>query len=208
MLSRKRKRTYSVKLNNRLGSRRTRALIALALLLIAGGLYLNNVNQTSTTRYVIAASDLAPGMQLNPERLATIEANMGEKGVLYLTDQDRVSDWFIDRGIKSGELIPKSVLVSKSPDSCRTIRLGLSVGLATEIAVGDSLDVWAGQQNSASKEIPEEIVSGASLIAMEKSSDALSQVAETIEICVPIAQIRSVVNAIALREVIVAVKSQ
>ena len=207
MFPKKRKRASAVKLNNRFGSRRNRILISFSLLFIAGGIYLSNYQSESTLNYLVAAGDLAAGSKLTSENVSSVPASIGGQGIYYLTDSDKVSSWYLDRPIRSGELIPKSALASIPSANCQTLKIGLTVALAHEIRVGDYLDIWAGQQNAASEQIPTEIVSDAPLLALETNSDALSQVAETAELCVSVGQIRSVVNAIALREVIIGVKS-
>jgi len=176
-------------------------------LFIAGGIYLNTYQSESTLNYLVAVGDLAAGSKLTTENLSSVQASVGEQSIYYLTDQDKVSSWYLDRPVRSGELIPKSALASSPAADCQALKIGLTVALAREISVGDYLDIWAGQQNSVSGEIPTEIVSAAPLLALETNSDALSQVAQTAELCVSTGQIRSVVNAIALREVIIGVKS-
>ena len=203
----KRKRSRTVKLNNRFGSRRNRIMISLSLVFIVAGLYLNNAQNETSTYYLAAIGDLAPGSELSTGNLTSIKANLGEQSLYYLTDQDKVSGWFLNRSVHAGELIPKSALATSSATDCRAMKVGLTNPLASEVHLGDRLDIWAGEQNSATETIPAEIVSAAVLVDIESNPDALNQNSNTAELCVPLGQIRSVVNAIALREVIIGVKS-
>jgi hypothetical protein len=80
--------------------------------------------------------------------------------------------------------------------------------MANTIKVGDSLDLWAADQSSVAESIPVQIVTAGELVKTVIATDTFSQSAQSIEICVSVAEIRSVVSAIARRATIVAIRSQ
>jgi hypothetical protein len=82
------------------------------------------------------------------------------------------------------------------------------VNLASVIKVGDRLDLWAASQVTSVESIPVQVVSSAELVRSTLNTESYSQSAQSIEICVTPAEIRSVVSAIAGKATIIGIRSQ
>jgi hypothetical protein len=80
--------------------------------------------------------------------------------------------------------------------------------MANTIKVGDSIDLWAAEQSSSIESVPIQVVTAGELVSVKLSTDSFSQSAQTIEVCVSPAEIRSVVSAIARKATVVAIRSQ
>jgi hypothetical protein len=80
--------------------------------------------------------------------------------------------------------------------------------LSADIHRGDLVDVWSASPNAVQGAIPNQIVIAAQLVSVAEKTDALSQNQTEVELCISRAEVRSVVNSIALKEVVVVVKSQ
>jgi hypothetical protein len=82
------------------------------------------------------------------------------------------------------------------------------VNLASVVNVGDRLDLWAAAQVGSVEAIPVQVVSSAELVSSKLNTDTYTQSAQSIEICVTPAEVRSVVSAIATKATIVGIRTQ
>ena len=166
-------------------------------------------NSTENNRkYLVALTDLASGTAINPEMFAETPVSFGDAENLYLSAETDIKGWQIVRSIRAGELLPLTAIAKQTTQDCRAIQIPVSVPISTEIHVGDEIDFWAAPQNQNSEMLPNQIAVSADLRKIIQATDSLSSSAQSLEACVSIAEIRSVVNAIALRELIVAVRSK
>lgn len=203
-----RKRNRKIRLQNRLGSRRNRILLALFFTGVALASWFSNVWQDqSGNQYLIAATDIAGNTQLSDAQVLVVGLDLGEQGQSYLHANSIEKNWHLTRPVRAGELIPLASLEANSVATCTALRVALAVGISSDIHLGDEIDLWAGFQNSNTS-TASQIVSLAALIRVMESSDALSVKSQEIEICLQPDEIAAVVDAIAAREVIVAVASR
>ncbi len=205
-----RKRQRSVKLNNRWGSRRNRILFATALALLASAAWLaSSATEPELSQYLVANSNISSSTPLTSSNLTAVGMNLAEvEGQYLLATPANLSSWVLTRPVNAGELIPQSAVSQAKTAECAQLVVALGVNMANTIKVGDSLDLWAADQSSVAESIPVQIVTAGELVKTVIATDTFSQSAQSIEICVSVAEIRSVVSAIARRATIVAIRSQ
>jgi len=205
-----RKRQRSVKLNNRWGSRRNRILFATALALLASAAWLaSSATEPELNQYLVANSNISSSTPLTSSNLTAVGMNLAEvEGQYLLATPANLSSWVLTRPVNAGELIPQSAVSQAKTAECAQLVVALGVNMANTIKVGDSLDLWAADQSSVAESIPVQIVTAGELVKTFIATDTFSQSAQSIEICVSVAEIRSVVSAIARRATIVAIRSQ
>jgi hypothetical protein len=134
--------------------------------------------------------------------------NLAEaEGQYLLATEANLSQWVLTRPVNAGELIPQSAVALADTSDCAQLVVALGVNMANTIRVGDSLDLWAAEQSSVAEAIPVQIVDSGELIKTLSATDTFSQSSQSIEICVSVAEIRSVVSAIARKSTIVAIRS-
>lgn len=203
-----RKRNRRVRLANRMGSRRTRILLALAFALIAVASFLMSSDPASETKsYLVALTDIAPDSQLNEQTVEIVNLDLNDQENRYLLAESKKSNWVISKPIRAGELIPVSALVDPDEANCIFVKVGLGVELSGSIHRGDLIDLWAGEANSAVESGPVQIVAAGLLREIFTATDSLGQSSQEVEVCVSPAEIRSVVNSIAKQDVIIGVRS-
>lgn len=205
-----RKRQRSVKLNNRWGSRRNRILFATALALLASAAWLaSSAAEPELNQYLVANSNISSSTPLTSSNLTAVGMNLAEvEGQYLLATPANLSSWVLTRPVNAGELIPQSAVSQAKTAECAQLVVALGVNMANTIKVGDSLDLWAADQSSVAESIPVQIVTAGELVKTAIATDTFSQSAQSIEICVSVAEIRSVVSAIARKATIVAIRSQ
>lgn len=205
-----RKRQRSVKLNNRWGSRRNRILFATALALLASAAWLaSSATEPELNQYLVANSNISSSTPLTSSNLTAVGMNLAEvEGQYLLATPANLSSWVLTRPVNAGELIPQSAVSQAKTAECAQLVVALGVNMANTIKVGDSLDLWAADQSSVAESIPVQIVTAGELVKTAIATDTFSQSAQSIEICVSVAEIRSVVSAIARKATIVAIRSQ
>ena len=205
-----RKRTRSVRLNNRWGSRRNRILVALSLSLIAAASWVASIGSvTPLTNYLVATNNISSGSELTEANLRATPMDLKETNNLYLQASEKnLSDWALIRPVNAGELIPMSSIAPRRTTDCSVIVVHLGVNLASVINVGDRLDLWAAAQVGSVEAIPVQVVSSAELVSSKLNTDTYTQSAQSIEICVTPAEVRSVVSAIATKAAIVGIRTQ
>jgi SAF domain len=203
-----RKRSRKVKLNHRLGARRTRALLALGFSLIAiASWYYSSMQEDARGEYLVALADLPSGSVLSESNTSKVRIELAEVKENYLPANQKTLGATLVRSVRSGELISKAMVADPKTQDCVAIRANLGIAKSTEIHLGDQVDLWAAPQNSTDL-IPVKIVQAALLLSVEQTEDPLASTQNSVELCVSEAEIRSVVNAIAQKYVVIAVKSK
>jgi len=205
-----RKRKTSVRLNNRWGSRRNRILIALLMSVLAITSWVISIGSTTPlNQYFVATSNISSGSELNEANLTMAAMDLRETDNLYLQSSgESLGNWVLIRPVNAGELIPISYLALKKNSDCSVLVVNLGVNLASVIKVGDRLDLWAAAQANSVESIPVQVVSSAELVSSQLNTESYSQSAQSIEVCVSPAEVRSVVSAIATKATIVGIRSQ
>jgi hypothetical protein len=205
-----RKRKTSVRLNNRWGSRRNRILIALSLSIIAAASWAVSISSvTPLTEYLVASSNISSGSKINESNLVASAMDLSDTNNLYLqASEQNLSNWVLVRPVNAGELIPMSSIALKKHSDCTVMVVNLGVKLASVIRVGDRLDLWAAAQANTVESMPAQVVSSAELVSSQLNTESYSQTAQSIEVCLSPAEVRSVVSAIATKATIVGIRTQ
>jgi len=188
---------------------RNKFLLFTALVLLAIAAWLANSNTVSDSQsFYIASRDLPKATTIDENSVSSMPAQMGESGEKYLkANAGELGKWFLTKPVLAGELIPLSAVASVKEANCTPIILTLGASLPSAIKVGSNLDIWAAEQASSVQTIPYEVAVGAELIGIRSTSDGIGQNSQSIEVCISIAEVRSVVDAIAKRATVVAVRA-
>ena len=201
-----RKRNRKVKLTNRIGSRRNRLLIITIFSLLVAAVWVSGVGSTpSGNNFLIARTDLSSYTQLSQDNSDSVQIDLKDEAPKYVQSNSKMSSWFLAKPVRAGELIPVTSVIAEPVSNCTAMKITLGMSLNSNIHTGDQLDIWSGQTSYTPNSIPIQIVSRAELLNAKTSTDALSQSVQTIEVCVNQAEVRSVVNAIAQKLVVIAV---
>ncbi|MFM8926686.1 MAG: SAF domain-containing protein [Rhodoluna sp.] len=204
-----RRRTRKVSLAGRLGSRRSRLLISFSLVLVAlASFFFSSEGNSNSKEYFVAVTDLAQESELTEDNVALVRLELGEQQDSYLQPSAKKTTWLLRTPVRAGELVPLSALEDLNQADCVAMKMHLGIELSEVIRLGNLLDIWAGQQNSSVDSAPVQIVTRGELRKIFRQTDALSRSAESIEICVSVAEIRSVVHSIAKQDVLVGVLSE
>ena len=190
-------------------SSRNRFLLFSALVLLAAAAWLTNNNQSPESQeFFIASRDLPKSTALDSSTVSVVELQVGEVREKYLSaNQDQLGQWFLTKPVLAGELIPLSSIASTKEANCTPIILTLDSRLPTAIKIGSDVDIWAAEQSSSIESMPHEVALSAELIGIKVDNDGIGQANQSIEVCVSVAEVRSVVDAIAKKSTVVAVKA-
>jgi len=205
-----RKRTKSVQLNKRWGSRRNRILVSLGLLVAASASwYFSGELEVERTKYLVANSNLSSSTPLGDANVTATPMDLGEAEGQYLAaSKQNLGKWILTRPVNAGELIPVSSIGPVDTADCAQIVVSLGVSLAKTIKVGDNIDLWAADQSTNPESIPVQVVTAGELVSTKEATDSFSQAAQSIEICISPAEIRSVVAAMATRAALIGIRSR
>jgi hypothetical protein len=204
-----RKRKRSVQLNNRRGSRRNRILAALSLSIFALASWVVSIgSEIPPEHYLVAATNLSSNSEISEANVIDLSMDLRETENLYLqANQESLSKWILIRPVSAGELIPLSSIAPSKQTSCSDISVALGVALASNIKVGDQIDLWAASQMGSVETIPVQVVSSAELVNIKVDTDTYSQFPQQIEVCVTPAEVRSVVAAIATKSTVIGIRA-
>ena len=204
-----RKRKRSVQLNNRRGSRRNRILLAISLSAIAVTSWVISIgSEVPVDHYLVAATSLSSNSELTEANLLSLPMDLRETENLYLqASEENLSMWTLIRPVSAGELIPLSSIALSTRSTCSELSVALGVALASNIKVGDRIDLWAANQVTSIETIPVQVVSAAELVNIKVDTDTYSQFPQQVEVCVTPAEVRSVVAAIATKSTVIGVRA-
>lgn len=177
------------------------AATALALLFIGGE------NSNPGANFYVSISDVPAKTEITEDNFQIVRLDLGEHSEVYLQPNGQKSNWILAKPLRAGELVPLSSLESSSHADCVAVKVNLGLELSSEIHLGDAIDLWAGRQNSAIEEVPTQIATSGQLLRKHSEADALGRNSQQVEICVSVAEIRSIVNSIARQDLLVAVKA-
>jgi len=205
-----RRRTRSVQLNNRWGSRRNRILFSISLTLIAIASWLFSSNtEVKLNQYLVATSNIASSTPIGLANFSKVTMDLGEAASQYLAaSDDNLTKWVLVRPVNAGELVPISAIAAANTADCTQVVVALAVSMANTVKVGDRIDLWAADQASSIESIPVQVVTAGELVSTKLASDSFGLAAQSIEVCVSPAEIRSVVSAIARKATVVGIRSQ
>jgi len=204
-----RKRAVRARASSNFSGGRNKFLLLSALVLLAVAAWLaNNTQSTSTQSFFVATHDLPSASKLDSSTVSSVEMQLSDSNQRYLAaDERQLGKWFLTKPVIAGELIPISAIASVKEAKCTPIILTLGTMLPTAIQAGAELDIWAAEQSSAIQTIPYQVAVGAELIGISAGNTGIGESNQSIEVCVSIAEVRSVVEAIAKKSTVVAVRS-
>lgn len=203
-----RKRKRSVQLNNRRGSRRNRILASISLCIFAIAAWVVSIgSEVPANQYLVAATNLSTGSKLIEENLLSLPMDLRETASLYLqASEENLGTWTLIRPVSAGELIPVSSIALSTRSTCSELSVSLGVSLASNIKVGDRIDLWAANQSNI-ETIPVQVVVAAELVNIKLDTDTYSQFPQQVEVCVNPAEVRSVVAAIATKSTVIGIRA-
>jgi hypothetical protein len=161
------------------------------------------------TQYLVANSNLSSSTPLGEANVTATSMDLGEAESQYLSaTEQNLGNWILTRPVNAGELIPVSAVGPVEASDCTQIVVSLGVSLAKTIKIGDNIDLWAADQSISPESIPVQVVTSGELVSKKEATDSFSQAAQSIELCISPAEIRSVVAALASRAALIGVRSQ
>jgi len=161
------------------------------------------------TQYLVANSNLSSSTPLSEANVTATSMDLGEAESQYLSaTEQNLGNWILTRPVNAGELIPVSAVGPVEASDCTQIVVSLGVSLAKTIKIGDNIDLWAADQSISPESIPVQVVTSGELVSKKEATDSFSQAAQSIELCISPAEIRSVVAALASRAALIGVRSQ
>jgi hypothetical protein len=203
------RRSNTFRLRSRAGGSRNKVLLVSALVLLATAAWLTNTSSGDQTEYYfVAVKDLPQSAAVDATSVEARAVKLSTSSGRYLrADDNELDKWYLTKPMLAGELIPLSSLANRKEAKCSPIILTLGTQLPTAIKVGSALDLWAANPIGAQEPIPYEVALDAELIAINTANDGLGQQNQSIEVCVSVAEVRSVVAAIAERATLIAVRA-
>lgn len=160
-------------------------------------------------QYLVANTNISSSTPISQANLTSTPMDLGEANNQYLkASEQNLTKWVLVRPVNAGELIPLSSIAPAKLANCTQIVVALSVLMASTVKVGDSIDLWAADQSSSIESIPVEVVSAGELVSAKLANDSFGQSAQSIEVCISPAEIRSVVSAIARKATVVGIRSE
>jgi flagella basal body P-ring formation protein FlgA len=160
-------------------------------------------------QYLVASTNISSSTPIGQANLTSTPMDLGEANNQYLkASEQNLTKWVLVRPVNAGELIPLSSIAPAKLANCTQIVVALAVSMANTVKVGDSIDLWAADQSSSIESIPVEVVSAGELVSAKLANDGFGQSAQSIEVCISPAEIRSVVSAIARKATVVGIRSE
>lgn len=148
----------------------------------------------TTTPYLAAARDLAPGTVLRDGDLVIVNVRVGSGE--YISRSDAVVGSVLDRPVGEGELVPASALVAADTYASRAIAVESSMPLAQGVGVGSYVDVWVTVNDDTGPR--SELVGSALAVTevREAESSLGSSGGQTVYVAVPLAEVGAVLDAV------------
>ena len=183
--------------------------MAISLCVIAAASWVISIgSEVPPDQYLVAATNLSSNSDLTAANLLSLPMDLRETESLYLqASQENLSKWTLIRPVSAGELIPLSSISPITRSSCSELSVALGVSLASNIKVGDRIDLWAASQVTSIETIPVQVVSSAELVNIKVDTESYSQFPQQVEVCVTPAEVRSVVAAIATKSTVIGIRA-
>ena len=178
---------------------KTRNLL-LALLLLAGsvaGVNFVIATNNQTQQYLVAAHDLPAGSPIVTSDAASANANLGQSAKQYLKPSELPSGSYLLGPIRSGQLIPRSMLATAVLDERVPIVVSSSMGLAAGLVSGASVDLWVTPvtEGKVAGE-PFALVLGAEVSRLLEKKEMFTNQNPDVELWVPADAVGPVLSAI------------
>lgn len=179
---------------------KTRNLALALTLLVISVLAVNFViaSNNQTQEYLIASRDLPAGSPISNTDAVSANVNLGKSASQYLRPSEMPNGGYLLGPIRTGQLIPRSMLASAVIDERVPIVVSSSMGLATGLVSGASVDVWVtpvldGKANGE----PYALVLGAEVSSLLEKKEMFSNQNPDVELWVPVDAVGPVLAAVA-----------
>lgn len=165
-----------------------RRWVGLALIAAALGIGIVTVQQADTrTMMVIAARDIAMGVELQAEDLTAVPVFLSGAAGLYAEDEEALVGTVAPRNFARGELMPLSVQSQGSVPMRQVLSVPIRPQFLPPLVRGDHIDLWATPEESP----PTLILANVTVLDARPSSTTQA----TLTLSVPPAQVPAVLAA-------------
>lgn len=173
--------------------------MALALLIFSAlGVNFVIASNNHTQEYLVAGHDLPAGSKLSNTDAASAQVNLGQSASQYLKPNELPNGGYLLGPIRAGQLIPRSMLASAVIDERVPIVVSSSMGLATGLVSGASVDVWVTPvTDGKTAGEPYALVLGAEVSNLLDKKEMFANQNPDVELWVPVDAVGPVLAAIA-----------
>ena len=178
--------------------KRFQKLLLATFLILASMLAVLFVIQSNnkTEEFLIASEDMPAGSTLSNSRAERISVNLGSSNSMYLRSGELPEGAYLLGPIRTGQLIPRSMLASSVIDSRVPIVVQSDMDLPTGLAGGASVDVWVtpiDEENNFGQ--PFGLVLGAEVAKVLEKNSMFADAKPGVELWVPTEAIGPILQA-------------
>jgi hypothetical protein len=181
-------------------SRTQKLVLSLAFFISAalGVAYLIELNN-HTEKFLVASRDLPAGSAITDSDAQVAEVNLGTSAKQYLAVGELPNGGYLLGPVRSGQLIPRSMLANAVIDERVPVVVKSAMGLPVGLVSGASVDVWVAPLNEEKVLAePYVLVLGAEVSQLISSDEIFANQSQAVELWVPIDAVGPVLSAIAL----------
>jgi hypothetical protein len=171
------------------------SLVLLAVA-VAGVNYVISANN-HTQEFLVASHDLPAGSPFSKTDVASANVNLGTSAKQYLTADQLPKSGYLLGPIRTGQLIPRSMLATAVLDERVPIVVNSAMGLAAGLVAGASVDLWVtpvAEGKTAAE--PYALVLGAEVSRLLEKKEMFSNQNPDVELWVPSEAVGPVLLAI------------
>lgn len=178
---------------------KTRNLALAIILLIFSVVGVNFViaANNQTQEFLVAGHDLPAGSPISNTDAASASVNLGESADQYLRPNDLPKGSYLLGPIRSGQLIPRSMLATAVIDERVPLVVNSQMGLSAGLVAGASVDLWVTPvtQDKTTGE-PFALVLGAEVSRLLEKKEMFTNQSPDVELWVPVDAVGPVLEAI------------
>jgi hypothetical protein len=150
-----------------------------------------------TQEFLVASHDLPAGSPFSKNDVASASVNLGTSATQYLTASQLPKGGYLLGPIRTGQLIPLSMLATAVLDERVPIVVNSAMGLAAGLVAGASVDLWVtpvSEGKTAGE--PYALVLGAEVSRLLEKKEMFSNQNPDVELWVPAEAVGPVLLAI------------
>ena len=158
-----------------------------------------------TTDVVVASETLTPGARIEPGDLRVESVQLGTVAAGYVRPSDVPDDGLVVvRTVRAGELLPAASVAEREEAGLATVVIPGRGALASDVAPGGLVDVWAAAAPERGKkaEPPAVLVSAAEVAAVVEADGMMASAGPSVELLIPREKTAAVLEALAAGDVI------